>query len=125
LEAELAEIERTIEHVDYRAANIRAGYLYVIANIGSFGERLVKIGMTRWLEPTDRIRELGDASVSFRYDTHALFFSDDAVGIEAALHQRLADRRVNRVNTRREFFYATPSEVKAAPARANRGSAHL
>ncbi|HEU5373697.1 MAG TPA: DUF4041 domain-containing protein [Gaiellaceae bacterium] len=112
LEAELSEIERAIQHVDYRAANIRAGYVYVISNIGSFGERLVKIGMTRRLEPTDRIRELGDASVPFRYDTHALFFSDDAVGIEAALHQRLADRRVNRVNARREFFYATPSEVK-------------
>jgi hypothetical protein len=112
LEAELAEIERAIEHVDYRAANIRAGYVYVISNIGSFGERLVKIGLTRRLEPTDRIRELGDASVPFRYDTHALFFSDDAVAIENALHQRLADRRVNRVNTRREFFYATPSEVK-------------
>jgi hypothetical protein len=112
LEAELAEIERAIEHVDYRAANIRAGYVYVISNIGSFGERLVKIGLTRRLEPSDRIRELGDASVPFRYDTHALFFSDDAVGIEAALHQRLAERRVNRVNRRREFFYATPSEVK-------------
>lgn len=112
LEGELTEIERAIEHVDYRAANIRAGYVYVISNIGSFGERLVKIGMTRRLEPTDRIRELGDASVPFRYDTHALFFSDDAVGIETALHQRLADCRVNRVNTRREFFYATPSEVK-------------
>jgi hypothetical protein len=112
LEVELAEIVRAIEHVDYRAANIRAGYVYVISNIGSFGERLVKIGMTRRLEPTDRIRELGDASVPFRYDTHALFFSDDAVGIETALHQRLAGRRVNRVNTRREFFYATPSEVK-------------
>jgi len=112
LEAELAEIERAIERVDYRAANIRAGYVYVISNIGSFGERLVKIGMTRRLEPTDRIRELGDASVPFRYDTHALFFSEDAVGIETALHQRLADRRVNRVNTRREFFYATASEVK-------------
>lgn len=112
LEAELAEIERAIEHVDYRAANIRAGYVYVISNIGSFGERLVKIGLTRRLEPADRIRELGDASVPFRYDTHALFFSDDAVGIETALHQRLVDRRVNRVNSRREFFYATPSEVK-------------
>jgi flagellar motility protein MotE (MotC chaperone) len=112
LQAELAEINRAIEQVDYRAANIRAGYVYVISNIGSFGESLIKIGMTRRLEPADRIRELGDASVPFRYDTHALFFSDDAVGIEAALHQRLADRRVNRVNTRREFFYATPNEVK-------------
>src|SRR5206468_5027751 len=109
---QLADVDRALSDVDYRAANIRAGYVYVISNIGSFGERLVKIGMTRRLEPADRIRELGDASVPFRYDTHALFFSDDAVAIEAALHQRLSDRRVNRVNTRREFFYATPSEVK-------------
>jgi hypothetical protein len=69
--------------------------------------------MTRRLEPLDRVRELGDASVPFRYDVHALFFSDDAVGIETKMHERLADRRVNRVNQRREFFYATPAEVKA------------
>jgi hypothetical protein len=68
--------------------------------------------MTRRLEPMDRIRELGDASVPFRFDVHALFFSDDAVGIETSLHQRLADKRVNRVNLRREFFYARPEEVK-------------
>jgi chromosome segregation ATPase len=109
---QLADIDRAIQDVDYRAANIRAGYVYVISNVGSFGERIVKIGMTRRLEPLDRVRELGDASVPFRYDVHALFFSDDAVGIEAQLHQRLADRRVNQVNLRREFFYATPAEVK-------------
>jgi chromosome segregation ATPase len=109
---QLAEIDRAIQDVDYRAANIRAGYVYVISNLGSFGDRIVKIGMTRRLEPLDRVRELGDASVPFRYDVHALFFSDDAVGIEAKLHERLADRRVNRVNLRREFFYATPAEVK-------------
>jgi hypothetical protein len=109
----LAEIDRAIQDVDYRAANIRAGYVYVISNLGSFGDSIVKIGMTRRLEPLDRVRELGDASVPFRYDVHALFFSDDAVGIEAKLHERLADRRVNRVNLRREFFYATPAEVKA------------
>jgi hypothetical protein len=114
LRTQLAEIERAITEVDYRAANIRAGYVYVISNIGSFGERVVKIGMTRRLEPADRVRELGDASVPFRYDTHALFFSDDAVGIEGKLHARFADRRVNRVNQRREFFEATPQEVKAA-----------
>jgi chromosome segregation ATPase len=112
-EAELAEIERAISDVDYRAANIRAGYVYVISNIGSFGEGVVRIGMTRRLEPKDRVRELGDASVPFRFDEHALLFSQDAVGIEHALHQRLADRRVNRVNTRRKSFYATPAEVKA------------
>jgi hypothetical protein len=112
LRAELAEIERAIEDVDYRAANIRAGYVYVISNVGSFGDQVVKIGMTRRIDPEDRVRELGDASVPFRYDVHALFFSDDAVGIETQLHQRLADRRVNRINNRREFFYATPDEVK-------------
>jgi hypothetical protein len=111
-EARLAEIDRSIEEVDYRAANVRAGYVYVISNIGAFGDRIVKIGMTRRLDPLDRIRELGDASVPFNFDVHALFFSEDAVGIEAELHRRLADRRVNRVNQRREFFYATPAEVK-------------
>jgi len=109
---ELADVDRAIEHVDYRAANVRAGYVYVISNLGAFGEGLIKIGLTRRLEPRDRIRELGDASVPFRFDVHALFFAEDAVGIEAELHRRLADRRVNAVNLRREFFYATPEEVK-------------
>jgi len=113
LRGELSEIDRAIEDVDYRAANIRAGYVYVISNLGSFGDRVVKIGMTRRIDPVDRVRELGDASVPYRYDVHALFFSEDAVGIEAKLHERLAERRVNRVNHRREFFYATPQEVKA------------
>jgi Meiotically Up-regulated Gene 113 (MUG113) protein/uncharacterized protein DUF4041 len=112
LQAQLGDIDRAIEDVDYRAANIRAGYVYVISNVGAFGDRIVKIGMTRRLEPMDRVRELGDASVPFRFDVHALFFSDDAVGIETSLHRRLAERRVNRVNLRREFFYATPEEVR-------------
>lgn len=111
-EAELEKIERAIEDVDYRAANIRAGYVYVISNIGSFGEGVIKIGLTRRLEPLDRVRELGDASVPFRFDVHALLFSQDAVGIESSLHERLAEKRVNRINTRREFFYASPEEVK-------------
>ncbi|MEX2108665.1 MAG: DUF4041 domain-containing protein [Solirubrobacterales bacterium] len=110
---ELEKIERAIEDVDYRAANIRAGYVYVISNIGSFGEGVIKIGLTRRLEPLDRVRELGDASVPFRFDVHAIFFSQDAVGIEAELHKRLASCRVNRINLRREFFRATPQEVKA------------
>jgi hypothetical protein len=112
LQETLDDIGRAIEDVDYRAANIRAGYVYVISNIGAFGESMVKVGMTRRLDPLDRVRELGDASVPFRYDVHALFFSDDAVGIETALHQRLADKRVNVVNPRREFFHATAGEVK-------------
>lgn len=112
LEAELGEIEKAITDVDYRAANVRAGYVYVISNLGSFGKGIVKVGLTRRLEPLDRVRELGDASVPFRFDVHAIHFSDDAVGIESELHQRLTDRRVNKVNMRREFFYATPTEVK-------------
>ena len=109
----LATIKKAIEDVDYRVANVRAGYVYVISNVGAFGEGMIKIGLTRRLDPTERVRELGDASVPFRYDTHALVFSQDAVGLEAQMHDRLADRRVNRVNKRREFFYITPSEAKA------------
>jgi hypothetical protein len=97
---------------DYRAANVRAGYVYVISNLGAFGEKMVKVGMTRRLDPLDRVRELSDASVPFNFDGHALFFSEDAAGIEAKMHPRLADRRVNLVNRRREFFYATPQEAK-------------
>lgn len=111
MEAQLADVDRAIEDVDYRAANQRAGYVYVISNIGSMGENMIKVGMTRRLDPYDRVKDLSDASVPFAFDVHALFFSDDAVGIEAAMHQRLADRRVNRVNLRREFFYATPHQA--------------
>ena len=74
---------------------------------------MVKIGMTRRLDPRDRIRELSDASVPFNFDVHALFFSKDALGIETSMHQRLAARRVNVGNRRREFFRTTPLEVKA------------
>jgi Domain of unknown function (DUF4041)/T5orf172 domain len=109
---QLGEINKAIADVDYRAANIRAGYVYVISNVGAFGPRMIKVGLTRRLEPMDRVRELGDASVPFRFDVHALYFSKDAVGIEAAMHARLADRRVNRVNMRREFFYATLAEAR-------------
>jgi hypothetical protein len=111
-EAKLSEIDEAIHGVEEREANIRAGYVYVISNIGAFGPDVVKIGMTRRLEPMDRIRELGDASVPFKYDVHALVFSEDAVSLETRLHQALADRRLNLVNLRREFFYATPHEVK-------------
>ena len=114
LKEELVAIEKGINDVEERTANIRAGYVYVISNIGAFGDRMVKIGMTRRLDPMDRVRELGDASVPFGFDVHALFFSDDAVTLEADLHRRFASRRVNRVNTRREFFYATPAEVRDA-----------
>jgi hypothetical protein len=114
LHERLAQIDTAIQDVDYRAANVRAGYVYVISNLGAFGERMIKVGMTRRLDPLDRVRELSDASVPFNFDVHALFFAEDAMGIEAKMHARLADRRVNMVNLRREFFYATPAEAKQA-----------
>jgi hypothetical protein len=113
----LAEIDNALTGVDEREANIRLGYVYVISNLGSFGEHIVKIGMTRRMDPMDRVRELGDASVPFKFDVHALIFSKDAVALEAHLHRELEDRRVNLVNRRREFFYVTPAEVRAVVER--------
>lgn len=118
----LAELDAAIADNDYRIANIRAGYVYVISNVGSFGQGIVKIGMTRRIDPMERVRELGSASVPFGFDVHALFFSDDAVGVEAELHRRFAHKRVNRVNLRREYFYTAPSEVKLELADIARGS---
>jgi hypothetical protein len=112
LEHRLEELDAAIAQNDFRAANIRAGYVYVISNRGAFGESVVKIGLTRRLEPLDRVGELGGASVPFRFDVHALFFSEDAVGLEAELHQHFGDRRLNCVNARKEFFFATPAEVR-------------
>ena len=112
MEQRLRNVDEAIVQNDFRAANIRAGYVYVISNPGSFGKRMVKIGMTRRLAPMDRVRELGDASVPFPFDVHALFFADDAVAVEQELHDAFAEARVNRVNTRREFFFATPLEVR-------------
>ncbi|GAA1575429.1 hypothetical protein GCM10009678_67660 [Actinomadura kijaniata] len=123
LRARLTDVESALTDVESRAANTRAGYVYVISNIGAFGERMVKIGMTRRLEPMDRVNELGDASVPFRFDVHTLIFSEDAVGLENRLHQEFSSRRVNQVNLRREFFHATPAEVRAALERI--GGSHL
>ena len=114
LRSQLEDVDRAIEDVDYRAANIRAGSVYVISNVGSFGDHVVKIGLTRRLDPGERVRELGDASVPFRYDVHALYFSKDAVTLEQKLHERFAEQRINRVNARREFFRVTAAEVKQA-----------
>ncbi len=116
LERKLADIDSAIALNDYRAANIRAGYVYVISNRGAFGDHVVKIGLTRRLEPQDRIDELGDASVPFRFDVHAIFFSEDAVSLENELHQSFAARRVNRVNNRKEFFFASPADVRTVLA---------
>lgn len=111
LERRLAELDEAIAQNDYRAANIRAGYVYVISNRGAFGADVVKIGLTRRLEPLDRVNELGGASVPFRFDVHGLFFSEDAVTLEAELHQHFAAQRLNHANARKEFFFASPSEV--------------
>lgn len=100
LESQLGEIHRTLEDLDYREANQKAGYVYIISNIGSFGKNVFKIGMTRRLDPQERVDELGDASVPFNFDVHAMIFSDDAPALEAALHQAFADRKVNLVNHR-------------------------
>lgn len=113
LAAAIAELERKIEDIDLRALNIKTGYVYVISNIGAFGPGIVKIGLTRRLDPLDRISELSSASVPYRFDVHALFFAEDAVGIEKMLHQHFDDRRVNLVNKRKEFFRATPADVLA------------
>lgn len=113
----LEEAEHNLEDIEHRQANLRAGYVYVISNLGAFGDRIVKIGMTRRMEPTERIRELSGAGVPFLYDVHALFFSEDALGLEGQLHREFEHRRVNRINQRREFFYATPHEVLEAVRR--------
>nr|WP_211219698.1 DUF4041 domain-containing protein [Nevskia ramosa] len=112
LERKLADVDSAIAQNDFRAANIRAGYVYVISNRGAFGQHVVKIGLTRRLEPLDRIYELGSASVPFRFDVHAIYFSEDAVKLEAELHNHFAPCRVNWANDRREFFFATPAEVR-------------
>jgi len=112
LAARLAAVDEAIVQNDFRAANIRAGYVYVISNRGAFGENVVKIGLTRRLEPLDRVTELGGASVPFRFDVHALFFSEDAVTLEHELHAHFADRALNLANPRKEFFFAAPAEVR-------------
>lgn len=112
LERKLADIDSAIAQNDYRAANIRAGYVYVISNRGAFGVHVVKIGLTRRLEPLERIHELGDASVPFRFDVHAIFFSEDAVSLESELHECFSARRVNWANNRKEFFFASPADVR-------------
>ena len=113
LEDQLNEISKALSDIDYREANQKAGYVYIISNIGAFGPNVYKIGMTRRLDPQDRIDELGDASVPFNFDVHAMIFSDDAPALEAALHKAFEDRKLNMVNTRREFFDVSLDEIKS------------
>lgn len=112
LEKQLQDIDKAIQDIDYREANQRAGYVYIISNIGAFGPDIYKIGMTRRLDPQDRVDELGDASVPFNFDVHAMIFSDDAPALETALHKAFENRKLNMVNTRREFFNVTLDEIK-------------
>ncbi|MEH7379130.1 DUF4041 domain-containing protein [Bacillus sp. JJ1533] len=112
LEAQLEETRKNKEDVLYRVQNTRAGYVYIISNIGSFGENVFKIGMTRRLEPVDRVKELGDASVPFTFDIHGMIFSEDAPALENALHRAFSGQRVNKVNERKEFFKVTLNEIE-------------
>lgn len=117
LEAALAEAHATSERARAMAEMTKSGYVYIISNIGSFGEDVVKIGLTRRLEPDDRVKELGDASVPFGFDTHAMIYSDEAPALESALHKEFADRRVNASNMRKEFFRVSLEEVEEAVKR--------
>lgn len=113
LSSQNSKLDEEKRLLDYREQNGRAGYVYVISNIGAFGEGVFKIGMTRRLEPMDRVDELGDASVPFRFDVHALVFSDNAPTLEAKLHAHFAAGRLNKVNGRKEFFRADLKGIEA------------
>lgn len=97
-----------------RAQLTRSGHVYILSNVGSFGEGIYKIGLTRRLDPYERVDELGSAAVPFRFDVHAIIFAEDAPALEHALHTEFADRRVNLVNPRREYFRVTLDEIRAA-----------
>lgn len=112
LEEKLKAVQADKDNVLQREQNTRAGFVYIISNIGSFGERVFKIGMTRRLEPMDRIAELSSASVPFPFDVHALIFSEDAPGLETVLHQHFDTARVNKINPRKEFFRVDLDEIK-------------
>jgi hypothetical protein len=113
LKAQLEDVRQAMKSGNV-IANDRAGWVYVISNVGSFGEGIVKIGVTRNHDPYSRIRELNSASVPFTFDVHVLHFSTDALGLEAALHRHFSLNKVNLINEKKEFFYTTPEEVKTA-----------
>ncbi len=113
LDAALHKAHELKEKATSMAQLTRSGHVYVISNVGSFGENIYKIGMTRRLEPRDRIRELGDASVPFDFDVHALVYTDDAPALESAFQARFRDQAVNLVNPRKEFFAVSLDEIEA------------
>jgi len=112
LEGKLKEAEERGQRAISMAQQTRRGHVYVISNIGSFGENVFKIGMTRRLEPLDRVKELGDASVPFSFDVHAMLYSEDAPSLEKELHRRFNRESVNKVNPRKEFFRTSLAEIK-------------
>ncbi len=113
LEDKLKQLELDKATVLEREANARAGYVYIISNIGSFGDDVYKIGMTRRLEPMDRIKELSSASVPFEFDVHAMIFSTDAPALETSLHQHFEKQSVNKINLRKEFFRVSVDEIES------------
>ena len=112
LEAQLSSVTQKREDI-VNLQNGKAGNVYIISNLGSFGDNVFKIGMTRRLDPQERVDELGSASVPFGFDVHSFIFSDDAVGLENELHKRLNEKRVNKVNMRKEFFNISLDELEA------------
>jgi hypothetical protein len=112
LEAQLSSVTQKREDI-VNLQNGKAGNVYIISNLGSFGDNVFKIGMTRRLDPQERVDELGSASVPFGFDVHSFIFSDDAVGLENELHKRLNEKRVNKVNMRKEFFNVSLDELEA------------
>lgn len=112
LTIKLSEAEAKNQRALSMAQQTRSGHVYIISNVGSFGEDVFKIGMTRRLEPTDRVRELGDASVPFPFDVHAMIYSEDAPTLENELHKFFALNQMNKVNPRKEFFKVPISEIK-------------
>ncbi len=120
LRARIAELEAQRKQVQEKKEQItnlqngKAGHVYIISNLGSFGDSVFKIGMTRRLEPMDRVQELGNASVPFSFDVHSLIFSQDAPALETALHKRFNQQRVNKVNLRKEFFRVSIDELEQA-----------
>ena len=130
-EAQLAELESKLSEAEAKgqralsmAQQTKRGHVYVISNIGSFGEEVFKVGMTRRLEPMDRVKELGDASVPFSFDVHAMIYSDDAPALEKSLHRVFDHKSVNKVNPRKEFFKLPLSEIKQAVEQENVDDVH-
>lgn len=112
LEFKLKEAQENKERAIAQAELTRSGHVYVISNLGSFGENVYKIGMTRRLDPQERIDELGDASVPFEFDVHAMIKSEDAPALEKKLHDTFTGKRINKVNLRKEFFKVTLEEIE-------------